>query len=157
MCSASTSRRPRSSAPARRPARAEGLRNVAFEQADAQVHRFPPERFDLAVSRFATMFLDDPVAAFADLGRALRPAGRLVMTARRAPGPNAWDVAVRRSLEAATGPASRCLRGTGPVLVRRSGCRAGDPAGRRVRGRRVHRRPRTRRALPGRPTGGLIS
>src|SRR6266487_3801515 len=30
----------------------EGLRNIAFEQADAQDHRFPPERFDLVISRF---------------------------------------------------------------------------------------------------------
>jgi ubiquinone/menaquinone biosynthesis C-methylase UbiE len=28
----------------------QGVRNVAFEQADAQVHRFGRERFDLAVS-----------------------------------------------------------------------------------------------------------
>ena len=64
---------------ARELARAEGLRNVTFEQADAQVHHFPQERFDLAVSRFGTMFFDDPVTAFANIGRALRPAGRLVM------------------------------------------------------------------------------
>jgi ubiquinone/menaquinone biosynthesis C-methylase UbiE len=64
---------------ARDLARAEGVHNIAFERGDAQVHRFPPERFDLAVSRFGTMFFDDPVAAFTNIGRALRPAGRLVM------------------------------------------------------------------------------
>jgi SAM-dependent methyltransferase len=63
---------------ARELARTEGLRNVTFEHADAQVHGFPPARFDLAMSRFGTMFFDDPVAAFANIGRALRPAGRLV-------------------------------------------------------------------------------
>ncbi|HET9966596.1 MAG TPA: class I SAM-dependent methyltransferase, partial [Streptosporangiaceae bacterium] len=41
---------------ARELAGAQGVRNVTFEQADAQVHRFPRERFDLAVSRFGTMF-----------------------------------------------------------------------------------------------------
>ena len=45
---------------AREFAQAEGLRNVTFERADAQVHRFPPKRFDLAISRFGTMFFDDP-------------------------------------------------------------------------------------------------
>ncbi|MEV4601691.1 methyltransferase domain-containing protein [Amycolatopsis sp. NPDC049253] len=52
--------------------------NVRFEQADAQVHDFPPARFTLAFSRFGTMFFADPVAAFTHLGRALRPGARLV-------------------------------------------------------------------------------
>ena len=87
-------------------ARAEGLRNVAFEQADAQVHRFSPERFDLAISRFGTMFFDDPGTAFANIGRALRPAGRLVMMVWQGHERNEWDVAIRRSLEAADEPAA---------------------------------------------------
>src|SRR3954469_2058259 len=90
----------------REPARAEGVRNATFEHADAQTHRFPPERFDLAMSRFGTMFFADPVAGFAHLGRALRPAGRLVMTVWQAHERNAWDVAIRRSLQAAEGPAA---------------------------------------------------
>jgi ubiquinone/menaquinone biosynthesis C-methylase UbiE len=83
---------------AREAARADGLRNVTFEQADAQVHPFPPERFDLAISRFGTMFFADPVAAFANIGRALRPAGRLVMMVWQGPERNEWEVAIRRSL-----------------------------------------------------------
>ena len=38
--------------------------------ADAQVHRFQPG-FDLVFSRFGVMFFEDPVAAFANLHRAL--------------------------------------------------------------------------------------
>jgi SAM-dependent methyltransferase len=98
---------------ARELARAEGLRNVTFEHADAQVHRLPPERFDLAMSRFGTMFFDDPVAAFVNIGRALRPAGRLVMMVWQAPERNEWDVAVRRSLEAAGGPVAGPSGGAG--------------------------------------------
>src|SRR5581483_8598015 len=64
---------------ARELARSEGLGNVTFELGDAQVHRFASERFDVAISRFGTMFFGDPVAAFANIGRALRPGGRLVM------------------------------------------------------------------------------
>jgi ubiquinone/menaquinone biosynthesis C-methylase UbiE len=64
---------------ARELARSEQVSNVAFERADAQVHRFPRAHFDLAISRFGTMFFDDPAAAFANIRRALRPAGRLVM------------------------------------------------------------------------------
>jgi SAM-dependent methyltransferase len=64
---------------ARRRARAEQLGNVTFEQADAQVHRFAEQHFDVVVSRHGAMFFGDPVAAFTNLGRALRPAGRLVL------------------------------------------------------------------------------
>jgi SAM-dependent methyltransferase len=63
---------------ARASAAAEGLANVAFEQGDAQVYPFPPGAFDVALSRFGVMFFADPVAAFANIGRALRPSGRLV-------------------------------------------------------------------------------
>jgi len=83
---------------AREVARAEGLRNVTFEHADAQACRFPEERFDLAISRFGTMFFADPVAAFANIRRALRPAGRLVMMVWQASERNEWDVAIRQSL-----------------------------------------------------------
>ena len=86
---------------ARELAEAQGVRNVTFEQADAQVHRFPRARFDLAVSRFGTMFFAEPVAAFTNIGRALRPAGRLVMMVWQAHDRNEWDMAIRRAL---TGP-----------------------------------------------------
>src|ERR1700722_10413471 len=79
---------------------AQGVRNVTFECGDAQVHRFPQKRFDLAMSRFGTMFFDDPVAAFASVGRALRPAGRLVMMVWQAPERNEWEIAIRQALEA---------------------------------------------------------
>jgi len=83
---------------ARELARAQGIRNVTFERADAQVHPFPQERFDLATSRFGTMFFADPVAAFGNIGRALRPAGRLVMMVWQAHDRNEWEVAIRQSL-----------------------------------------------------------
>ena len=83
---------------ARELARTEGIRNVTFEHANAQVHRFPPERFDLAISRFGTMFFDDPVAAFANIRRAVRPGGRLVMMVWQSHEHNEWDVAIDQSL-----------------------------------------------------------
>ena len=91
---------------ARRLARAQGVRNVTFECADAQLHRFPPERSDLAISRFGTMFFADPVAAFGNVGRALRPAGRLVMMVWQAHDRNEWDVAIRQSLAGTGGSAA---------------------------------------------------
>ena len=89
---------------ARDAACAEGIRNVTFERANAEVYRFPQERFDVAISRFGTMFFDDPAAAFANISRALRPAGRLVMMVWQAPEHNEWDVTIRQSLRAAEGP-----------------------------------------------------
>ena len=79
---------------------AEGIRNVTFECADAAAYRFPRERFDVAISRFGTMFFEDPAAAFANISRALRPAGRLVMMVWQAGERNEWDVTIRQSLGA---------------------------------------------------------
>jgi ubiquinone/menaquinone biosynthesis C-methylase UbiE len=62
---------------ARRLTEAAGLHNVTFELADAQVQRFAAERFDVAISRFGTMFFADPFAAFTNIARAMRPRGRL--------------------------------------------------------------------------------
>jgi SAM-dependent methyltransferase len=83
---------------ARELARAERVDNVAFEQGDAQVHPFPDGGFDLAISRFGTMFFDDPVAAFTNIAGALRPAGRLVMMVWREHELNEWSVAIERAL-----------------------------------------------------------
>ncbi|MDP9861590.1 MULTISPECIES: class I SAM-dependent methyltransferase [Streptosporangium] len=68
---------------ARATAADEGVANVTFEQGDAQIHPFPDAGFDVAVSRFGIMFFADPVAAFANIGRALRPGGRLAFLALR--------------------------------------------------------------------------
>jgi SAM-dependent methyltransferase len=102
---------------ARELARAEGLRNVTFEHADAQVRRFPPERFDLAISRFGTMFFGDPGAAFANIRRALRPAGRLVMMVWQAHERNEWDVAIHQSLGAAEEPVAAASAGPDPFSL----------------------------------------
>jgi SAM-dependent methyltransferase len=91
---------------ARRLAQNEGLRNVAFECADAQVHRFQEGRFDLAISRFGTMFFGDPVAAFGNIGRALRADGRLVMIVWQAEAQNEWAVEVDRIVGAGDDPAA---------------------------------------------------
>src|SRR5207244_373757 len=102
---------------ARELAGAEGLGNVTFEHASAQVHRFPPERFDLAISRFGAMFFDDPGVAFSNIRRALRPAGRLVMMVWQACERNEWDVAIRRSLGVAAEPAVTPSGGPDPFSL----------------------------------------
>jgi SAM-dependent methyltransferase len=78
---------------ARRRAREAGATNVSFVQGDAQVHPLQPGFFDAAVSRFGVMFFDDTVAAFANIGRALRPGGRIVFTCWRELLRNEWLMA----------------------------------------------------------------
>ncbi|GII33997.1 class I SAM-dependent methyltransferase [Planotetraspora mira] len=102
---------------AREVARAQGPGNVTFEHADAQVHRFPQEHFDLAISRFGTMFFDDPVAAFANIGLALRPAGRLVMMVWQTHERNEWDVTIHRSLAGPEGPVAAASAGPDPFSL----------------------------------------
>jgi SAM-dependent methyltransferase len=85
---------------ARAAAEAEGLVNVRFEQADAQVHPFPSAGFDVAVSSFGAMFFADPVAAFANIFRSLRPDGRLGLLAWRPLEENEWLCALRGALAA---------------------------------------------------------
>jgi SAM-dependent methyltransferase len=63
---------------ARSLAAQEGLTNVSFVRGDAQVHRFREVVIDVAISRFGVMFFANPVAAFANLARAVRDGGRLV-------------------------------------------------------------------------------
>jgi SAM-dependent methyltransferase len=82
----------------RERAEADGLRNVTFEQGDAQVHPFPSERFDLVVSRFGVMFFADPVAAFANLHRASAPGGRLTVIVWQAVERNEWVALPRAAL-----------------------------------------------------------
>jgi SAM-dependent methyltransferase len=64
---------------ARKLAEEEQITNVWFQQADAQCYPFDAEQYDLAISRHGSMFFGDPQAAFANIGRALRAGGRLLL------------------------------------------------------------------------------
>jgi ubiquinone/menaquinone biosynthesis C-methylase UbiE len=81
---------------ARELAAAEQLRNVQFEQDDAQVHPFPAPSFDVAISRFGTMFFADPVVAFRNIRAALKDNGRLVMMTWQSHESNEWSVAIQQ-------------------------------------------------------------
>jgi SAM-dependent methyltransferase len=75
---------------ARRRAAEEGVTNASFQQVDAQIHRFSPERFDVAISRTGAMFFGDHTAAFTNIGRATVPGGRLVLVVWQPLAANAW-------------------------------------------------------------------
>lgn len=88
---------------ARRLTAQEGLTNVAYELGDAQVHPFPRARFDVMISRFGTMFFEDPVAAFRNLAGAAKPGARLVMLVWQSHDRNEWATAVDGALTGGAG------------------------------------------------------
>jgi len=89
---------------ARRLAAQAGLTNVMFEHADAQVHPFEAESFDIAISRTGAMFFGDPHAAFANLRRSLKPGGRLVLLTWRRAELQEWTRAFSEALTGRTPP-----------------------------------------------------
>jgi SAM-dependent methyltransferase len=78
----------------------EGLRNVRFERADAEVYPFKTAAFDTAISRFGVMFFGDPVAAFRNVHRALRPGGTVAFLAWQSLTQNEWLAALLGALAA---------------------------------------------------------
>lgn len=75
---------------ARQRAREAGFANARFTLADAQVHRFEPQSFDQAVSRFGVMFFQDTAAAFANIARAMRPGARMTFACWGPMANNPW-------------------------------------------------------------------
>lgn len=63
---------------------------AAFAVADAYTHDFAHAGFDLLISRFGVMFFDDPVGAFKNLHRALKPSGRMHFICWRELKDNEW-------------------------------------------------------------------
>jgi SAM-dependent methyltransferase len=74
---------------ARERAQSLGVANLEFVRADASTHPFGSDA-DLVFSRTGIMFFREPVAAFANLRRALRPGGRLVFVCFRDRELNSW-------------------------------------------------------------------
>jgi SAM-dependent methyltransferase len=102
---------------ARRQAEAEGLRNVHFVQGDAQTHTFSPGHFTLAVSRFGTMFFSDPVAAFTNIGRALRPGARLVQLVWQDADRQEWHTVIRAALSQGLTPSASASATADPFTL----------------------------------------
>jgi SAM-dependent methyltransferase len=62
------------------------------------VRRFDPAGFDVAISRFGTMFFSDPAAAFANLAAALRAEARLVLLVWQRREDNEWALEIDAAL-----------------------------------------------------------
>jgi SAM-dependent methyltransferase len=96
---------------ARQRIREQGLANVTLHLGDAQVFELERATFDLATSRMGVMFFADPVAAFRNIGGAIKPGGRLVFACWGPLAENrhwliAYDVAVRHLGPPAPKPAN---------------------------------------------------
>jgi SAM-dependent methyltransferase len=94
-----------------------GLPNVTYVQGDAQTHAFPPAHFDLCISRFGTMFFADPVAAFTNIGRALRPGARLVLLVWHDHDCNELAYAICDALTASTAASAPTTNDPGPFSL----------------------------------------
>jgi len=63
---------------------------LTFTACDVQTADLSEVSADVAVSRFGVMFFDDPVAAFRNIGAAVRPGGRIAFACWQSPMDNPW-------------------------------------------------------------------
>jgi SAM-dependent methyltransferase len=106
-------------AQARQNIAASGADNVTLVLADAQVHRFPPDSFDLLISRFGVMFFADPAAAFGNLFAGLRSGGRLCMAVWASMAQNVhWQIPCDIAVKHLGPPAPADPREPGPMAFR---------------------------------------
>lgn len=73
-----------------RRAAAHGLAQAQFICGDAATDQPQGAPFDRLASRFGTMFFDDPVAAFANMRRMVKPGGRIDLAVWGSPRANPW-------------------------------------------------------------------
>jgi SAM-dependent methyltransferase len=70
---------------------------ATFISGDAQTQAFESATFDVFISRFGTMFFDDPVRAFANLRRAAKPGARLDCIVWRSAAENPFMTTAERA------------------------------------------------------------
>ncbi len=73
----------------RADAKAAGLTNLTFLEADVQAYPFEPVH-DFCFSRFGTQFFESPVAGLRNMRLALKPGGLMTMIVWRARADNPW-------------------------------------------------------------------
>ena len=73
----------------RRDAKAAGLANVTFLEADVQTYPFKPVH-DFCFSRFGTQFFENPVAGLRNMRASLKPGGTMTMIVWRGIKDNPW-------------------------------------------------------------------
>lgn len=64
--------------------------NLNFMTADAGTHSFNQDTFDVMTSRFGVMFFPDPINAFTNIRKALKPSARVAFMCWRSIKENPW-------------------------------------------------------------------
>src|SRR6266545_3205162 len=73
----------------RKDAKAAGVTNLTFLEADVQTYPFEPVH-DFCFSRFGTQFFENPVAGLRNMRKSLRPGGTMTMIVWRGIKDNPW-------------------------------------------------------------------
>jgi ubiquinone/menaquinone biosynthesis C-methylase UbiE len=73
----------------RRDAKAAGIDNITFLEADVQSYPFAPVH-DFCFSRFGTQFFENPVAGLRNMRKSLKPGGTMTMIVWRGINDNPW-------------------------------------------------------------------
>ena len=73
----------------RRDAKAAGIDNITFLEADVQTYPFAPVH-DFCFSRFGTQFFENPVAGLRNMRKSLKPGGTVTMIVWRGINDNPW-------------------------------------------------------------------
>jgi len=73
----------------RRDAKAAGIDNITFLEADVQTYPFAPVH-DFCFSRFGTQFFENPVAGLRNMRKSLKPRGTMTMIVWRGINDNPW-------------------------------------------------------------------
>ena len=79
---------------ARQRVAAAGATHVQLVLDDAATHAFAPASFDLGFTRFGVMFFAEPITAFRNIRRAMKPDSRLLLTVFRSGSENPWATAI---------------------------------------------------------------
>ncbi len=69
---------------------AKGVKNARFVTADAAAHPFRFAEFDAVISRFGVMFFIDPVKAFSNMRRGMKPGAKITMASWSHLNVNPW-------------------------------------------------------------------
>jgi len=89
--------------------------DINFVQADASTYDFGTPDFDLIFSRFGVMFFDDPVSAFSNLRKFLRPQARLAFCCWQAMQVNDWTrIPLQAALQHVPAPEKSDPQAPGP-------------------------------------------
>lgn len=96
----STDFAPEMVAAARRRAAELGITNAAFQVLDAERMDLPPDSVDGVLCRWGYMLMVNPVAAFAETRRVLRPGGKLAFSVWANADANPWASRIGRILVA---------------------------------------------------------